>query len=115
MKKLDKFFKYLFIFLSIMTILYAIEMLFTHYACYDFPNSNLRGKICGVFYSNFGNRLYKILATCYSSLLLLNLPYFIYLLLRKNGFKKSILTFIMNSIIVIFTFFISVMTSVIGL
>lgn len=115
MKKLDKFLKYLFIFLGIMTILFAIEMLFTHYACYDFPNINLRGKICGVFYSNFGNHLYKIFATCYSSLLLLNLPYFIYLLLRKNGFKKSIITFLIYSIIVIITFIVSIITNVIGI
>ena len=115
MKYIDKFFKYLFIVLGIMTVLYAIEMLFFHYGCYDYPNNIFRGRICGSLITNSGSHIHKILSSSFGLLTLLNLPDFIYLLIRKNGFKKSILTFLKYSIILIITFIISIITSVIAL
>ncbi|MDO4996924.1 MAG: hypothetical protein Q4E69_07065 [Bacilli bacterium] len=115
MKKLDKFFKYLFIVLGVMCLLYIIEMLFFHFGCYDYPNSNLRGKICGSLITTSNFNIHKLLGISYGLLLLLNLPYFIYLLIRKNGLNKSFISFLIYSFIIIVTMFVSIITNVIAL
>ena len=115
MKKIDKYLKYFFIILLTMTILYTLEILFTQCICFDYPNINLKGKICGFFFSQFGIHLHKILGSSFALLYLLNIPYFIYLLITKKGLKKSLITLFINSITIVIALFVGIINNVIVL
>lgn len=114
MKKFDKILKYLFITLDVMTILYCLENIILRYSCYLNRDININAIICNILFSKVGIKIYQLFGSANGLLLILNFPYFIYLLCTKKGIKKSILVFLINTLILITTTLLVLMCNVVG-